>query len=153
LGNLVTDVSVARDKLNKVLDSGLAAEHFSHMVTLQGGPSDLLEHPGNYLPEAAVVRDLGASGDGFIEHIDTTAVGMCVVHLGGGRSHVGDDIDHSVGLSAMRDVGDAISAGEPLVRIHAASEAAWQQAADRLSRAIVIGRKTDPLPAVYERVT
>ncbi|MFC1702515.1 thymidine phosphorylase, partial [Pseudomonadota bacterium] len=104
-----------------------------------------------YLLPAPVVRVLTASTDGGIEFLDTRAIGLCVVRLGGGRSHVEDTIDHRVGLSDFCLVGDTVSRGDPLVTIHAADEAAWQIAAAALSEAIVIGRAKDALPAVYEQ--
>jgi thymidine phosphorylase len=43
-----------------VLESGLAAERFARMVSLQGGPADLLEQPARYLRAAPVIRVLSA---------------------------------------------------------------------------------------------
>ena len=45
------------------------------------------------------------------------------MHLGAGRFTKGDAIDHSTGLILYAKVGDYIEAGEPLVEIHARSEA------------------------------
>jgi len=57
------------------------------------------------------VRPLGSSRDGCVEYIDTRAVGLCVVRLGGGRRHVGDRIDHRVGLSDLCNVGEKCQQG------------------------------------------
>ena len=48
--------------------------------------------------------------------------------------------------------GEAVTIGDPLLTIHAADETSWQLAAGKLEEAIVIGRRTDHLPAVYERL-
>jgi thymidine phosphorylase len=77
---------------------------------------------------------------------------MCVVGLGGGRRNAEDTIDHRVGLSQFKLVGEKVDMGEPLLVIHAADEAAWNAAAEELLSAIAIGRKKDKLPAVYERL-
>ena len=79
-------------------------------------------------------------------------MGLSVVGLGGGRKRAGDSIDHRVGLTGFRLVGDTVQSGEPLLTIHAADESAWQAAADQLLDAITIGYKTDALPAVYELI-
>ena len=120
------------------------------MVSMQGGPSDLVEHPEKHLHPAPLVRSLEADQDGYVEYMDTRKIGLGIVSLGGGRRRVDDLIDHRVGLSGFCLVGDRVNKGDPLVSIHAVDEAAWQAAADALSEAIVIGRKIDALPAVYE---
>lgn len=150
LGGLAEGPAKARLMLDGVIETGLAAEHFSRMVHMQGGPGDLLEQPLKHLSSAPVVRDLLVPEKGFIEFVDTRAVGMCVVGLGGGRARIEDTVDHRVGLSGFRLMGDSVDKGDPLVTIHAADESAWKQAAQELLGAFVIGHKMDSLPAVYE---
>ena len=152
LAGLADKPQLARQKLTVVLESGLAAERFARMVAMQGGPADLMDAPQNYLAPAPVVRDLAATTDGHIEFMDTREIGLSIVGLGGGRIQAVDAIDHRVGLSGFRLVGDSINRGDPLLTIHAADEVAWQVAADRLLDAIVVGRQTDSLPAVYELI-
>jgi len=151
MGGLADKAKPAREQLEAVLDNGLAAEHFARMVVMQGGPADLLEQPGKYLQEAPVIRPLESQSSGCIEIIDTRAVGLCVVELGGGRRQVDERIDHRVGLSELCDAGDTINQGDPLGIIHAADEASWQVAAKTLMAAYTVGRKKDHLPAVYEQ--
>jgi len=150
-GGLAEEPKAAMLMLNRVLETGLAAEHFARMVTMQGGPTNLLEQPARYLQTAPVIRALAAPGDGCIEFMDTRAIGQCVVGLGGGRGRVEDIIDHRVGLAEFCLVGDTVNRGDPLVTIHAADENAWQAAAEKLVAAMVIGRQVDALPAVYEQ--
>ena len=137
--------------LSRALETGSAAERFARMVAMQGGPVDLLEQPQKYLQAAPVIRALEAPREGCIEFMDTRAIGLCVVGLGGGRRLAEDIIDHRVGLSDFCLVGETLDEGDPLVTIHAADETAWQTTAEELLDAIVIGRGTDVLPAVYER--
>lgn len=153
LGGLAGQAKAARFMLNEALESGQAAEHFARMIGMQGGPADLLDQPARYLPGAPVVRALAAPDDGCIEYMDTRAIGMCVVGLGGGRRRAKDIIDHRVGLSGFCLVGDTVNKGDPLLTIHAADETAWQAAAEKLVDAIVIGRGMDALPAVYEQIS
>ena len=152
LGGLAADLATACGKMDTVLESGLAAEHFARMVAMQGGPADLLEAPQKYLASAPYVRDLPAPVQGCIRDFDTRVVGLSIVGLGGGRKQAGDSIDHRVGLTGFRLVGDTVQCGEPLLTIHAADESAWQAAAGQLLDAITIGYRTDALPAVYELI-
>ncbi len=153
LAGLASKPKVARNLLEQVLTSGLAAERFSLAISLQGGPNDLLERPQDYLVPAPVVRDLPAESSGYIEFMDTCAIGLSIVRLGGGRRQASDKVDHRVGLSHFSLTGDRVEEGGRLLTIHAASEDAWNVAAEELSAAIVIGRKMDPIPAVYEQIS
>lgn len=136
------------------LDSGRAAERFARMVTSQGGPTRLLEEPNTFLPAADVVRPVLSQLDGYVARIDTRAIGMAVVQLGGGRRRATDAIDPAVGLSELARAGQAVDSGFPLAVVHAASEDAWEQAAVTVRSAMTIGRET-PLarPVVYTKVT
>lgn len=151
LGGLADSAKSAEQKLNAALGSGAAAERFAQMVAMQGGPADLLEHPMKHLDIAPVCREFTAPADGCVEFIDTRALGLCVVRLGGGRVQASDIIDHRVGLSRICNVGEFVSKGQPLATIHAASETDCEAAAAELTTIIKIGRATDSLPAVYEK--
>ncbi len=153
LGELAPTRVAARQNLLAALESGEAAQCFARMVSMQGGPAGLLETPGKYLEQAPVMRDLAAPVDGFIEYMDTRAIGMAIVGLGGGRTRSGEAIDHRVGLSGFRLIGDSVSRGDTLLTIHAADEVAWRRAAEELLAAILVGRRTDALPAIYELIS
>lgn len=152
LGGLADNSLAAQQKLKSVLESGLAAERFARMVVMQGGPVDIMDSPQKYLAPAPVVRELSAEFDGWVQFMNTRAIGLSIVGLGGGRRHAGDALDHRVGLSGFCLVGDKVNKGDPLLTIHAADEQSWQAAATELCNAICIGRRTDSLPAVYELI-
>ena len=64
-----------------------------------------------------------------------------------------DAIDHSVGLTDVCQVGDAIDDGRPLAMIHAADEAAAAAAGAELKRAIrVEDGAPRTTPVVLERI-
>ncbi len=129
---LVADEHEARARLAQALDSGAAAERFARMVAGLGGPADLMERPGQHLPRAPVVRAVmpppGAEGR-FVGTIDTLALGLAVVALGGGRRLVGDRIDPAVGLASLAPPGTCLDKNTPLAIVHAADEAGADAAA------------------------
>lgn len=84
-GNLAKDDAEARAKLQAVLDNGKAAEVFGRMVAAQKGPSDFVENYDHYLPTAMLSKAVYADTEGFISAMDTRALGMAVVSMGGGR--------------------------------------------------------------------
>jgi thymidine phosphorylase (EC 2.4.2.4) len=52
MGNIESDLDTALNKVQNVLDNGTAAEKFSHMTSVHGGPGDLLDKPEDYLQRA-----------------------------------------------------------------------------------------------------
>lgn len=149
-GRLVENPDVARQRLQAVLDNGRAVEVFGRMVAAQGGPADFVEHMDAYLPVAVLSKPVFASRSGIVTAMDTRALGMAVVALGGGRRQAGDAIDHSVGLDAVVSLGDRVDAERPLAVIHANSEASWQEAAQAVRAAISIGDEPPlAMPMIY----
>ncbi|MCE4557617.1 thymidine phosphorylase [Roseateles cellulosilyticus] len=128
LGGLAVDAAQARVKLQAALDSGAAAEKFAQMVAALGGPADLLERPGSYLPAAPVVTPVPAPRAGVLTGMATRNLGIVIVELGGGRRQAGDAIDMRVGFSQVQPLGTRFAAGEPLALVHAADEAAADRA-------------------------
>jgi pyrimidine-nucleoside phosphorylase len=93
-----------------LLDDGSAFERYCRMVRAQGGDPDAELR-------VAKATDLVADQDGVVSAMDTEALGLVIISLGGGRRKMGDPIDHSVGLEMLVRIGDRVSRGAPLVKI------------------------------------
>ncbi len=145
--------TAARVALQSALDSGRAAEVFMRMVVSLGGPSDLLEKQDQHLSLMPPTEAAKASRDGFVIAMDTRAIGMAVVGLGGGRMRAADAIDFAVGLSEFVELGAPVKAGQPLACVHARSADAARFAVQAIQQAITIGDVSPALPpAIYEAV-
>ncbi len=152
-GKLAANDTEARAKLQKVLDNGQAAEVFARMVAAQNGPTDFIERMDSYLPAPTLSKAVYADRAGIVSAMDTRALGMAVVSLGGGRQRASDTIDYSVGLSDMITLGTPVDTQQPLAVVHAASEAQWQQAAAAVKAAITLSdRAPQATPEVYRRI-
>jgi thymidine phosphorylase len=149
LGGLAASAADGERRARSALDSGAAAERFARMVAALGGPTDVLERADALLPQAPVQRPLAALRDGAVAAMDTRAIGLVVVALGGGRARAGDVIDARVGLSHVLPVGTAVTRGQPLAIVHAADDAAAQAALRSLSGALRIDDHATPLPSVH----
>ncbi|WP_417357241.1 thymidine phosphorylase [Gallaecimonas pentaromativorans] len=149
LGKLAKDDTEARAKLSQALASGAAAERFAKMVSALGGPSDFLEQSARYLPKAPLSRAVYAKGEGVVSAMDTRALGLAVVALGGGRRQASDAIDHSVGLTELIGLGQ--STEQPLAVVHGRSEAALDAAEAAVQSAVTLGQY-QATPVVYEVV-
>ncbi|SIS69503.1 thymidine phosphorylase [Phaeovulum vinaykumarii] len=131
--------AVGARMIANALSSGQAAERFGKMVAALGGPADFVERYPDRLPAAAVVREIPAPRAGHVARIDTRALGMAVVRLGGGRRVAGDRIDPGVGLSALVSCGTVVDADEALGLVHAATPEAAEAAITAVQDAYVIG--------------
>jgi thymidine phosphorylase len=144
----------AQDRLNMSLRSGAAAEHFASMVRLQGGPPDVFARDVRMLPIAPQQRALIAQHSGFVVAVDTRALGLAVVALGGGRRRPGEAIDPRVGLTALRGLGERVSMGEPLLIVHAANAASAERACSCLRTAFTLSDcRLPPPPLVLGQLT
>ncbi len=137
LGGLADSLEAGRRAASHALQGGAAAERFARMVAALGGPRDVLHNAD--LPAAPVQCDVAASHAGFVDHIDTRALGLAVVALGGGRQRPGDAVDPRVGLSHVIALGARVERGDPLARVHAAHAGAALAAQQAVERAVHMG--------------
>jgi thymidine phosphorylase len=153
LAGLAPDQAQARTAAESALTSGRAAERFARMVAALGGPADVFS-TARVLPPAPVQRVLRAPRAGVISAMNTRAIGHAVVALGGGRLRASDTIDPRVGLSHCLPIGSAVQAGEPLLRVHAASDVAADEALAALALLITVGEgPAQPGPVIVETIT
>lgn len=153
LAGMAADPVAGAAQVLETLQDGSAAERFGRMVSELGGPADFVDRWRDRLPAAPVVREVAAGSSGYVTGIDGEAVGMAVVHLGGGRLKGGDRIDPSVGFSDVALIGDAVNEDTPLARIHAASEDAADAATKAILAAYTIGdAAVDAIPVVLQSI-
>ena len=149
LGGLAASAADGQQRALAALDDGSAAQRFARMVAGLGGPRDVFKRGGARLPRAPVCRPLPSPRDGVVAAMDTRAVGLVVIALGGGRARAGDAIDPRVGIGDLRSVGTRVARGEPLAVVHAASRDAAEAALRDLGAAIRVGDDAQPLPVVH----
>jgi thymidine phosphorylase len=153
IGGLAPDRVAGQAKARTALDDGRAAEAFQRMVAALGGPSDFLGRPEAHLPAAPVSVACAPEAAGIVTGMDTRAVGVAVVALGGGRRRADDAIDHAVGLTQMCAIGETVDTDRPLAVVHAADGDSAAAACRALREAIGIGDDAPVIaPVVVERV-
>jgi thymidine phosphorylase len=119
------------------------------MVSELGGPNNILENTDSHFESASVVKPVLAHQSGFISQINTRAIGLTVVELGGGRKKASDSIDHSVGLSHVLDLGTKVDVGQPLAIVHAQNEDQAKIAINMVNDAYTI---LDDLPSKSQTI-
>lgn len=139
------------------LRNGRAADFFADMVKHLGGPSDIIEKFEDHLEIAPITHEVYAKDAGVVESLDTRAIGIAVIELGGGRRKTEDVIDHSVGISAIAAPGETVGPAEkPLAVIHGKDEAKVQKAAQAVLDAYNLAPPATSIeqrPVIAERVT
>ena len=101
---------------------------------------------------APVIVDVPASRDGFVTTIDTRALGLVVVALGGGRTAPGQAVNPAVGLDRLASLALPVRAGGPIARVHAATADAAREAVLSVARAYAIGAAPPAAPILVERI-
>ncbi len=150
---IVDSLEQGREKAQESLDNGKACEVFAKMVSALGGPTDFLENSENYLATAPVKFDVLPPTAGFISAMDTRAIGVAVVELGGGRRIATDKIDHAVGLTDFKDISVELAVDLPITTVHARTEADAQKAAKRILSALSFSdEKTTTTDVIIERL-
>ncbi len=150
----IADETTAPMAVHGALNSGSAAERFAQMVTALGGPTDLMTNPDKHLPLAPIRREVIAPRRGYIEKMDTRAMGVAVMDLGGGRHKASDSIDYGVGLSNIQGIGAKLGPRNPIATIFARSENQADQAEKRILNAIIISEDAPkPTAAIGRRIT
>lgn len=142
----------AATAVETALTGGKATEHFSRMVALLGGPADFVERMDAHLATAPVVIDVLAPATGTITAIDTRAVGMGVVALGGGRRLPTDNIDHAVGYDRLLGLGAAVDMNTSLGRVHARDNLAAEEGRQRLLAAYSLNGPAQNHPLIADYV-
>ncbi|HVB73966.1 MAG TPA: thymidine phosphorylase [Ktedonobacteraceae bacterium] len=124
-------LSEAERKVEQAIRSGAAVAKLAEVIAAQDGDARQIEHPER-LPAAPVRVMLSAPRTGYIRAIEAEQVGLTSMSLGAGRSKKGEQIDHRTGFILQAKIGDYRRAGDPLVEIHARSEAEADSVRDAL---------------------
>jgi thymidine phosphorylase len=105
-----------RAELEAAIASGRARERFDRWIALQGaGPGweDALR--AGMAPHVVPVR---APRAGVLAAVDTRQLGLLLAEAGGGRLVPGSTIDHGVALESLKRLGDPVTEGDELARLH-----------------------------------
>lgn len=101
----------AEKKVISALVSGKAYEKFTQLVESQSG--DI-----NDLKLAPKIFSVKSIKEGYINAIDTAALGEIVKDIGGGRTKKDDPIDYGVGIILNKKIGDYVEKDEELIKIY-----------------------------------
>ena len=100
-----------REKIAKVLKNGKAYEKFEQMVTAHGGKLKSIKL------EPITKKIIKADKEGYLNFIDTKAMGMSIIELGGGRKKIDDLVDSNAGFRLIKKHGEYVKENDVIAEI------------------------------------
>ncbi len=129
--------------LNHALDSGAGLNKLKEMITAQGGDCRVCDDVSR-LPQAPVLYPVKARQDGYLSHVNGTALGLAAQRMGAGRISKADIIDPAVGFVMEKRIGDCVKAGDTVCTLHAASEQNAKETEQRILDALTFTNEPAP---------
>ena len=113
----VKELEEAKEKIDKVINAGIALKILSEFFEESGGNKELVN---NYdlLPKAKSVMEIFSEKEGYIKKIKTEEIGKAAMIIGAGRAKKEDEIDHAVGINIFKKVGEKIAKNEKIAEIY-----------------------------------
>lgn len=104
-------------KIDEVINSGKALEVFKEFIKESGANPEIVN---NYslLPSAKNILEVVSRQEGYVSKIKTEEIGKAAMYIGAGRETKESIIDHSVGLTILKKVGDKVNKGDILAKIY-----------------------------------
>ena len=142
----------AYNKINTVINNGLAAEKFEMMVAALGGPKNILTSYEKDLTNTSIQKDIFSIESGWIENIHTRELGLILIELGGGRKQVTDKINYGVGYDNVLNIGDEVNSSTPLLSLYS-SKNIDDNLINKIKGCFIISdKKTQKLSEIFETI-
>ena len=152
LGGQTNEFGVAKAQLSDMISDGSGLERLRKSIELQGGNPRVCDDYSLF-PTAATKMDVKAKNAGFVTKCDALDIGVGSMLLGAGRERVDSIIDHAVGVTLNKKVGDQVDVGEPLCTIHYNSDARLAESIALIERGYVISEdRVQPEQLVKELI-
>jgi thymidine phosphorylase len=137
----------AKDPADALRD-GSAMDAWRRMISAQGGDPDAK------LPVAAESHEVTAPATGVLSRLDAYGVGLAAWRLGAGRARKEDPVSAGAGIVCHAKPGDRVTAGQPLLTLHADDAGRFGRALEALEGAVEIGTDGAPdlPPLIIDRI-
>ena len=138
LAGIVQTHDEGMENMRKAIASGAGLRKLKQMIAAQGGNPAVCDDV-SLLPQAAVIRPVFCGKSGWVQRMNTMALGMAAQSMGAGRLKMDDVLDYSVGFVLQVRIGDRVEKDSPLCVLHARNEAEADRAEAAIRAAIEIG--------------
>lgn len=143
LAQIMLDLAGVEKEVTEIhsqLVNGAALKKFEEMVAYQGGDLEDLYRP----VQVAHTVEVLAEKDGYITALPALEFGLIAMRLGAGRAVKTDDLDYETGLVFEKKVGDAVKAGDVVLRIYANQPVSAEVLADCQANISIGAEKVQP---------
>ena len=135
----ITELSEGIEKIDAVINSGLALSKLREFITESGGNGDLVDDY-SILPTAKNKMEIFSNKEGYVSKIKAEEVGKAAMIIGAGRATKEDEVDHAVGLKILKKVGDKIEKGEKIAEIYYNDAKNVEDSKNMILDAFVVGK-------------
>ncbi|MBD2899528.1 Thymidine phosphorylase [Actinomadura sp. RB99] len=131
------------------LKDGSAMDVWRRMISAQGGDPDAA------LPSARENHVVAAPSSGVLTRLDAYGVGVAAWRLGAGRARKEDPVSFAAGITCHAKPGDRVTAGQPLLTLHADDESRFARALESLDGAFSVEESGTPdlHPLILDRIS
>ena len=151
LAGITETAEEGEERMREAIASGAGLQKLKEMIAAQGGDPAVCDDV-KLLPQAAVIRTAVCGKAGYVQKMDTEALGLASQAMGAGRETMEDQLDYSVGYVLKVRLGDRVEADTPLVELHAKNEAGAARAEAAIKAAIRIGPEPAEKPPLFYAV-
>ncbi len=150
LGNVVTDLEIARKMAQEKIDDGSAKMKFKELIGSQCGDVSYIDNPEK-LAKAKFILPIKAERGGWISVIDAKEVGESSVEVGAGRSKKDDRIDPAVGIMVRVKIGDYVEPGATLFEVHVNERKSFDKVFEKLKNSVeFMDEPVEPPPCFWD---
>lgn len=117
LGGAALSLEEAQTLVRESIVSGSALETFRNFIAFGGGDAKVLDDLER-LPRTTHRVEIRADREGFVQAMDSRALGILAMEQGAGRKSLGDALDLGAGIEVEAQRGQAVVPGDVLFRVH-----------------------------------
>lgn len=152
LTGISDDLEKAKQLCTSKIESGEALERFRLNIECQRGDPKVCDDPKKLLSKEVAKVPIKANKSGFLNAVDTQALGNAVSEIGGGRVKADDKVDHAVGFSSELKLGDAVKAGDEIGVLYCRGTENVGEAASKILRAYSISETINKPPDLIQTI-
>ena len=139
------------EKIKNSIENGSGFEKMLALFKAQGGDISYLENPSKF-PKSSLIENVFSDKEGYVERIDSLAIGEGAMKLGAGRASLEDKIDMSAGVILRKKVGDFVKKGDVLFEFHTNKIDYLDPIGDMKNAFEITDKKVERAPIVREYI-
>ena len=151
LGEVSDSLDEAHSTLKSLIQNGAGLNKFIELVEAQGGDTSVITEPEKY-PPAEYSGKVTAESSGYVDSIDSYALGIASVSLGAGRIRIEDDLDHKAGIILNVKIGDSVKQGDVLAEVFSGSNEKLSSQLSRIKEAVNVSEAKPLIPELIIEV-